>query len=67
MLAELEPYLTADPYDVADMLESAPWDAAAHEAMSHYRGCLLYTSALEHRASPADLRANPHRTIVKRY
>ena len=38
ILAELEPYLTADPYDVADLLESAPWDAAAHEAMSHWRG-----------------------------
>ena len=38
ILAALEPYLTADPYDVADMLESAPWDAAAHEAMGHYRG-----------------------------
>lgn len=38
ILAELEPYLTADPYDVADLLESAPWDAAAHESMSHYRG-----------------------------
>ena len=38
ILAALEPYLTADPYDVADLLESAPWDAAAHDAMSHYRG-----------------------------
>ena len=38
MLAELEPYLTADPYDVADLLESAPWDAAAQESMDHWRG-----------------------------
>ena len=36
MLAELEPYLTADPYDVADLLESAPWDAAAHAGMTGY-------------------------------
>lgn len=36
ILAELEPYLTADPYDVADMLESAPWDAAAHAGMVNY-------------------------------
>lgn len=36
ILAELEPYLTADPYDVADMLESAPWDAAAHAGMADY-------------------------------
>jgi hypothetical protein len=38
ILAALEPYLVADPYDVADMLESAPWDAAAHDAMDYYRG-----------------------------
>lgn len=38
ILAALGPYLTADPYDVADLLESAPWDAAAHDAMDYYRG-----------------------------
>lgn len=38
ILAELEPYLTADLYNVTELLESAPWDAAAHESMSHYRG-----------------------------
>lgn len=38
MLDALAPYLTVDPYDVADMLATAPWDDAAHAAMSYYRG-----------------------------
>lgn len=38
MLNALAPYLTVDVYDVADLLDSAPWDAAAHEAMGHYSG-----------------------------
>lgn len=38
MLDMLAPYLTVDVYDVADLLESAPWDAAAHGGMAHYSG-----------------------------
>ena len=38
MLGALAPYLTVDVYDVADLLDSAPWDAAAHKAMGHYFG-----------------------------
>ena len=38
ILAALEPYLTADTFDVAELLESAPWDAAAREGMAYYNG-----------------------------
>lgn len=38
MLDALAPYLTADTFDVAELLESAPWDAAAHTGMAYYYG-----------------------------
>lgn len=38
ILAALEPYLVADRHDVADLLGSAPWDAAAHTGMAYYCG-----------------------------
>lgn len=38
ILAALEPYLTADTFDVAELLESAPWDYAAQEGMAYYYG-----------------------------
>lgn len=38
ILAALEPYLVADRFDVAELLESAPWDAAAHTGMAYYYG-----------------------------
>lgn len=38
MLDALAPYLTVDMYDVADLLETAPWDCAAHTGMAYYYG-----------------------------
>lgn len=38
ILAALAPYLTVDMYDVADLLETAPWDCAAREGMAYYCG-----------------------------
>ena len=37
ILAALEPYLV-DPDTAAELLESAPWDYAAHEGMAYYYG-----------------------------